>query len=120
MPVLLGTYESIAFTSRKDVVADPAAGLVYFLTNEAIWIYDLVDLRSSSASSPRCPEDNGQPRDLVQWGEGALAYSTLIAGCTSSSSTRPTGTATASVTAGTTARSDANPDQADTRRGPHR
>jgi hypothetical protein len=73
VPALTGTYESPAFGPRRDVVADPAAGLVYFLTEPELWVYDL-DTFVYLGSVP-LPGD-GSPRNLVQWGEGALAYHT--------------------------------------------
>jgi hypothetical protein len=71
VPALVGTYESIRFAHRKDVVPDPEAGLVYFLTSEGLWIYDLDSF--VFLGSIALPPDPGS-RDLVRWGEGALAY----------------------------------------------
>jgi len=73
-PVLLGTYESPFFGHRRDVVADPAANLVYFLTDTNLWVYDLATF--VFLGFVPLPDDSGSPRDLVQWGEGALAYHT--------------------------------------------
>ncbi len=69
-PTLLGTYESPTFSVRRDVVADPNAGRVYFLTYEALWVYDL----ESFAFLQSVPLPVPNAIDLVQWGDGALAF----------------------------------------------
>lgn len=71
-PTLLGTYDTEVAIFPRDVVADPAAGLVYILADDALWIFDLETFEN--VGRVPLPLESQNPRDLVQWGEGALGY----------------------------------------------
>jgi hypothetical protein len=71
---ILGSYTSGQSSYGSGIVADSASGVVYILKSSALEIYDLSGFYLVDTLS--IPEIRGFTQDLVQWGEGAVAFRT--------------------------------------------